>query len=1506
MAKLKQSLTVDGATLSNLDPDLVITLDTNPYVFIESIGEDTITYGFNGNPDEDTNYQLNVTFTYMGLISYVAPLNIVQRALAEDPVIVEVAPISVEVGTIYKAPFRVILPISGTDVTNGYTISLLEDNAGTHTDYLNKTGGLFFKADTADNDDYVGTYKFTITGTHKGQPVTLSADVPVTIKKWVGEEYQVVFNGGNNNILGVVGSTGSSRYQLLRRNRKVPAAEFKADLVSMEVGGIFSDLSDTVVGIDERELAYTFVADSDGTIAFKITDNDDVPLNQVDVALAIAVPEGLRLVFIDQNERFLKGNKGDVLRVSPVFTFDGVPVAHDDPGLTLVALSPGTEDPSPYVTVAPKQSANAYWEVTLNATTAQTAADPLAFVWEVTYTGAPASNQAPGSVYIYADTPSQITGNFLSDIHANVAQSALIQLTQPTYGTGPNWSVAGAKLTEAVIQIFDQKTNTQVGGDISAGDYTADTNGVIQIDIPRLPYKSSVVYVKGKVLVKNGMDGSGPNFTPVTISPQITKSVAAQAILATPVDNKFNYFNNASTKVFFKLTQEQGDVVTAINAIDVTGLVVSGNGFSTVQAVKETEVGMYSVVVQGIGSLGDATVMMTVQYPLGETQTVAFGLKAIKILPVVTDSPLTVTMWQTGNAVPFIVKLSGVNVTANITEVKLLDNQYVKADSIPGSTKKLWEILYAETAATSTQVSFSYKLVVDGVNTEFTSTGTFNLPAWDGIAFKIIPTKANDPNFSNMRIKSGTSGIVNLCSWTKGVVGTDKYTFAYDATGSTLHGTVVSLTDGHWSTGRTAYVTGGSELGTNKLKIKFNNPIAGTGGYPGGTDKLSSAYWEPTVEVWDDVLLVTPANQTVTGVETKSINIPLQLKWNGANLSLQTTGITYAFAPTDVLTRTGFTAGGELICTINKQVLQDTTFPVKLTVTYGGKSKTVDIDVVVQPNLIKDLVVADAPINVSVWDSGNAYPFTVKDGQGNDASAKLTNVELVPNTYVVNDTGGKLWYINTAETTARDVSTKFLLTFTVSGRTFTSEFNGTFKLAAWDGITLKPNPTYGDTREFSVMLGGSNSFIFRPLFKGKPAGDLVTLESITGLVNGAVTIVSQEVVEAGAGVKVTISASGKTGGNTTTFRYRVKGTSGGVANKDYVDDTSVPLPITAAGLYVVNMVVTPTTIGSNGISRQTGSIYFDGIRIKFNDPRINLVFTNGTPLDYLGADEASFYARCNLSGSGSVGAPYTIHYNDNGTDRTVQGNWVFNNSGAAASYAEISPVIPGIPSSDNELLAPVRIQSAGTAVTTLVPIIPYKVTKNPANGDHLINPEEVGFVFKDGKSYITFKAGHTGGTFVIKGMVRANGVAMSMVPTTYTIPKATVTTSTDQASYTSDEANLIKVKFKLSQPRYGVAPFDFAGSTFEAIGMSGATGTGEIVTESDGWFSITLTVPPTGTTARVTGTVRDVTSGAYPFTIDVVINPPADLVMGEGFVTSGEGDKDHPLTLVQSVVFPIE
>lgn len=106
MTTLKQSAQVAGQQISNLDPDMVITLDSHEGVQISSKTEDTITYQFLKEVDQDTEYKLNLTFVYKDQYKLVVPMSFLNKRIIPD----------LEMNVTWTTTEAEIKPVFGNDI----------------------------------------------------------------------------------------------------------------------------------------------------------------------------------------------------------------------------------------------------------------------------------------------------------------------------------------------------------------------------------------------------------------------------------------------------------------------------------------------------------------------------------------------------------------------------------------------------------------------------------------------------------------------------------------------------------------------------------------------------------------------------------------------------------------------------------------------------------------------------------------------------------------------------------------------------------------------------------------------------------------------------------------------------------------------------------------------------------------------------------------------------------------------------------------------------------------------------------------------------------------------------------------------------------------------------------------------------------------------------------------------------------------------------------------------
>lgn len=252
--------------------------------------------------------------------------------------------------------------------------------------------------------------------------------------------------------------------------------------------------------------------------------------------------------------------------------------------------------------------------------------------------------------------------------------------------------------------------------------------------------------------------------------------------------------------------------------------------------------------------------------------------KASQVTFVTTDNPVTVQMWERGDTLPFTVTVDGKDVTKELKSVKLGDNKYLVYPTYSDEVS-VWELLYSTPMASDQLIPFTFKWEEDGVEWEYSSEGTFKLPAWDGIAFAISPHTEDDPSFTNIKMKTGETVTVNLDFTFKGkplspnqvvndpdlnLTGEEVVVVSAVPGENGLAVTLQANTIGYWGPGVALKKTGETE------------------GYPANEERMSMDYWLPSLEVSSDVITDIPSSIIMGPNETVTMDVTVSVDgWTG-------------------------------------------------------------------------------------------------------------------------------------------------------------------------------------------------------------------------------------------------------------------------------------------------------------------------------------------------------------------------------------------------------------------------------------------------------------------------------------------------------------------------------------------------------------------------------------------------------------------------------------------------
>lgn len=522
-------------------------------------------------------------------------------------------------------------------------------------------------------------------------------------------------------------------------------------------------------------------------------------------------------------------------------------------------------------------------------------------------------------------------------------------------------------------------------------------------------------------------------------------------------------------------------------------------------------------------------------------------------------------------------------------------------------------------------------------------------------------------------------------------------------------------------------------------------------------------------------------------------------------------------------------------------------------------------------------------VNVKMWDVLTEPPFSVKIDRV-DSPQRITNVQVIKNAYIQGVEGKpNEWEVYRADTSVAAPSTYFTFDLVLDSGTINCVGQGTYNIAAFDGIWLKPNAEYtpGDrvSKVLLVPQGGSISYTFYPVYKGQPAADKVEL--VPPVADGVVYR-GQKLNDQGDGIIVTLSGATNFTTRTAQFTYKVKGIPDNelVNNQtkvsEYVSLTAVP-----KGLDVkFQSDPQPVLAGLNERLRfPVSRITLDGVVLQPDDKHLRykivpygvdpsyveqvgviandlyLVISTKPPRQayYTQSIVASYVADDGTITESKV-IPFTIGYSpsrdQNGVRITLKGDPLANTE----NFIPVDIAVDG-----NDPLAPSSITQLGTAAITVTPLSSNSVI------DNVITYEKTG--------HIRFKSGWTGGSVSYAMLIGSVGSPTPVQPVIFEVPAAPITITPSITEFNGIADTVTTMTFTATQERLidgSVVSYDFAG----AVVQEGSTATGSIksltsVVNNGGVFTVVFTSKGVEGSSTLTIPVKDSRGDGYSFSFDL-------------------------------------
>ncbi|QBZ70713.1 hypothetical protein pETSU_132 [Edwardsiella phage pEt-SU] len=718
MTTLKQQLAIDGQAISNLDKDMVITLDAHPSVQIDTIQEDSITYKFLGDITQDSTYTLNLTFVYKKLHKLVMPVTL--SHVVNDPKIQVSWPTkSVKVwdeGTWGDIPFKVMF--LGTDPAEDITASIT-NVVMISNEYITITDNTKWRVVNGNKTQSMNsTVDFTFDVEHGGVVYHCKGQVIFNIAQYDGIDYKVVLVGTAE---GTLNTPSKLYFKPTYQGRFSPGTKI-SPTTGANIRVTINSQSDDL----EKELLVVTIT---GT-----TVNDAI-YNRI-IFYKDGITTGTPTSFV----------MWFYIKIwAKAITVTGAP-ARTDTKYYQTYKFPITQIRLGHEIITPQ--------------------DPRLVI-----TG---SSQASRAILGF-DTDGIWMQNLFETVGSFV--NAVTYIDSPGYA---GWSLmtssytteVGENLTLVPIQTSEITPSTH--NDISVLVCRVDT----EEEIPGLTLvgKPSIVSNGPKALIKyyddiaisdspavgtltlstdNGHTGTGIMLSGAFKTPagdilglRNVQIVVPKAPMVGVTTGEVSVSKTEPVPVQFTLKQLQFDnVLTDVTTATFSDMVITGEG-TAVGTITNKGNGLYEALVTPTAVTGTATITGTVsvnESGTAVTYPVEFAVQFNRVTDVeYIDAPLNVNVFQQGTDIPFQVKVEGVDVTSQMTDVVITPTTNIITS---GGTN--WEIWTAPTAGVAEKITYTFKVPgYNGELEEHSYVATFNIGAWDGLMLKV--TKQDDLLFGSL------------------------------------------------------------------------------------------------------------------------------------------------------------------------------------------------------------------------------------------------------------------------------------------------------------------------------------------------------------------------------------------------------------------------------------------------------------------------------------------------------------------------------------------------------------------------------------------------------------------------------------------------------------------------------------------------------------------------------------------------------------------------------------
>uniref|UniRef100_A0AAU8KXP8 Tail protein n=1 Tax=Pantoea phage Survivor TaxID=3232176 RepID=A0AAU8KXP8_9CAUD len=723
MTTLKQSLAIDGQAISNLDPELVITLDAHPSVQISNKTESTITYSFIGAVTKDATYTLNLTFVYKGIHKLVMPLTFEQTV--NDPILkVTNIPKSVKIwdeGS--DIPFTVFYgPEPGEDITES-----ISDIVITANDSIEGLGGPKWRVKGASTvEPTVRDTEYAFNVTHGDDTFAIKALATFNIARWDGVWFKVEpisfpleCTVGMDTVI-YFKPTYMGKYEKGARITPIDGTNRRGiTIVKQEDDDENERLAVTIRGASAGMQFYNqFIFQRGAPGGYS-----SVQWMYVDV-YAKAVTAAVSPSRTDTK-------LGDISKLD----ITNIRIGHEKVDLLdpRVKFSSSSNNSFSRLSVEKDKA----WFFNNNSG---------GFVNVSIYIDATGYTQFSKVVPMYT-IAGTTTGNTLNvkdpsevlPAQHNVQTFTLVDGQVSLNKPAP----AGLKLIGKLDVVMNgNKPVLKLYDDFALTDTPVTGSGSFSMDNGH----------SGNNITLGGLfeDATGKQWALRNAVFQIPQSsMLMSQVVPGPIDAP----NTDQQVINMKVEQLQFDKqLVQLNNVLFGGLSVSGEA-SAIGTITSKGDGTYLIPITPTGNSGDAVIKGQITYEgvaYAFTSTITF--KDVADVKVVSK-PLNVKVFDVGSDVPFAVMVDGVDKTQEITNLKFTPTANVIAYNDLGA----WEIWDAPNAGVTEKVNYTFDLLVEGETKSLAFDGSFVIGAWDGVMLKVVQKQNEiDSNISGVTGRNTT------------------------------------------------------------------------------------------------------------------------------------------------------------------------------------------------------------------------------------------------------------------------------------------------------------------------------------------------------------------------------------------------------------------------------------------------------------------------------------------------------------------------------------------------------------------------------------------------------------------------------------------------------------------------------------------------------------------------------------------------------------------------------